>query len=111
MSCSFRHEKRPISTRKEGAIHAKSVPLSRQKFLIDPVCAAVPSDQIIPPHTPHPDFFMTLVPTFRSVPVPGWLWKSPGGIGKGKEAWGGAKPGFLLPTAVIVAKPQCFHGS
>lgn len=34
---------------KRGAIHAKSIPSSRQKFLDTPVYAAVPSDQITPP--------------------------------------------------------------
>lgn len=98
--------------RKRGAIHAKSVPLSRQKFLIDPVCAAVPSDQITD------KFFMTPAPTFQLtlthnpyLLVPGWVLKSPGGLGKVKRHEGAPNPEFLLPAAVIVPKPQCFHGS
>lgn len=39
----------PILGGKEGPIHAKSIPSSREKFLDTPVYAAVPADQITPP--------------------------------------------------------------
>lgn len=87
---------RNCQTGKE-AIHAKSVPLSRQKFLIDPVCAAVPSDQITAA------FFMTPVPTFQPALthkphpfVPGWALKSAGGLGKVKRHEGAPNPEFSL---------------
>lgn len=103
-NCQFQQEKRGHS--------CKVGPIKQAKFLIDPVCAAVPSDQITA------EFFMTPVPTFQLtltrnpyLLVPGWVLKSPGGLGKVKRHEGPPNPEFLLPTAVIVAKPRCFHGS
>lgn len=40
-----------------------------------------------------------------------WVSHSPGTSGEVKRHEGARNPEFHLPTAVIGAKPQCFHGS
>lgn len=45
---------------KRGAIHAKSIPSSRQKFLDTSVYAAVPSDQITPTLLQHQRLLLPL---------------------------------------------------
>lgn len=83
---------------KRGAIHAKSIPSSRQKFLDTPVYAAVPSDQITPTLLQRPCFFLPLIlsPPHTHTHNLLWMCQEPqmglpltGEIGRGKETWGG----------------------
>lgn len=105
-----------ISEGKRGAIHAKSIPSSRQKFLDTPVYAAVPSDRITPTLLQHPHLLLPLLspPPEPPLNVPGASDGSPihqGEWGKVERREGARDPELHLPAAVIGAKTRRFHGS